>query len=204
MNLAILLAYGTVRCGTVWYGAVCQGKWFGQAASAWQFGAGIRLLGGLDVYPRGLARLGAPWYRALSFGYELGFGRPDCCPFLTRIETPAAVIVRVGRALVHEKSLLLFFHSAFDNVPALASLVAHHLRSCFRAWVAARSFAWSPVLPGGELFDRIVSKTFYNEKEARDLVRTLLRTVKHLHDQSIIHRDLKVLVRVLKPMSAVQ
>ncbi|CAM9187931.1 unnamed protein product [Ectocarpus fasciculatus] len=44
---------------------------------------------------------------------------------------------------------------------------------------------------GGELFDRIVSKTFYNEKEARDLVRTLLRTVKHLHDQSIIHRDLK-------------
>ena len=49
---------------------------------------------------------------------------------------------------------------------------------------------------GGELFDRIVSKTFYNEKEARDLVRTLLRTVKHLHDQSIIHRDLKVRARV--------
>lgn len=47
-------------------------------------------------------------------------------------------------------------------------------------------------LSGGELFDRIVSKTFYNEKEARDLVRTLLRTVKHLHDQNIIHRDLKV------------
>lgn len=45
---------------------------------------------------------------------------------------------------------------------------------------------------GGELFDRIVSKTFYTEKEARDLVRTLLGTVKHLHDQNIIHRDLKV------------
>ena len=45
---------------------------------------------------------------------------------------------------------------------------------------------------GGELFDRIVSKTFYNEKEARDLVRTLLRTVQHLHQQNIIHRDLKV------------
>lgn len=44
---------------------------------------------------------------------------------------------------------------------------------------------------GGELFDRIVSKTFYTEKEARDLVRTLLGTVKHLHDQNIIHRDLK-------------
>lgn len=52
------------------------------------------------------------------------------------------------------------------------------------------------VLSGGELFDRIVSKTFYNEKEARDLVRTLLRTVKHLHDQNIIHRDLKVCMPV--------
>lgn len=48
------------------------------------------------------------------------------------------------------------------------------------------------VYGGGELFDRIVSKTFYNEKEARDLVRTLLRTVNHLHSQNIIHRDLKV------------
>ncbi|CAN0189555.1 unnamed protein product [Ascophyllum nodosum] len=44
---------------------------------------------------------------------------------------------------------------------------------------------------GGELFDRIVSKTYYTEKEARDVVRTLLRTMKHLHDQNIIHRDLK-------------
>lgn len=48
------------------------------------------------------------------------------------------------------------------------------------------------VFEGGELFDRIVSKTFYTEKEARDLVRTLVGTVKHLHDQNIIHRDLKV------------
>ena len=42
------------------------------------------------------------------------------------------------------------------------------------------------------MFDRIVSKTYYTEKEARDVVRTLLRTMKHLHDQNIIHRDLKV------------
>ncbi|CAM9791560.1 unnamed protein product, partial [Discosporangium mesarthrocarpum] len=44
---------------------------------------------------------------------------------------------------------------------------------------------------GGELFDRIVEKTFYNEKEARDLVRTLLRAINHLHENSIVHRDLK-------------
>lgn len=46
-------------------------------------------------------------------------------------------------------------------------------------------------IDGGELFDRIVSKTYYNEKEARDLVYILLSTVKHLHSLDIVHKDLK-------------
>jgi calcium/calmodulin-dependent protein kinase I len=43
-------------------------------------------------------------------------------------------------------------------------------------------------LDGGELFDRIVKKTFYNEKEARDLVLTLLLAIKYLHHKNIVHR----------------
>ncbi len=43
-------------------------------------------------------------------------------------------------------------------------------------------------LDGGELFDRIVKKTFYNEKEARDLVQTLLLALKYLHHKNIVHR----------------
>jgi len=46
-------------------------------------------------------------------------------------------------------------------------------------------------LEGGELFDRIVKKTFYSEKEARDLVFTILMVIKYLHDLNIVHRDLK-------------
>ncbi|GLE11708.1 hypothetical protein PINS_up024295 [Pythium insidiosum] len=44
---------------------------------------------------------------------------------------------------------------------------------------------------GGELFDRIVEKTFYSEKEARDLVHILLDTIKYCHDKGVVHRDLK-------------
>lgn len=47
------------------------------------------------------------------------------------------------------------------------------------------------IMAGGELFDRIVSKTFYTEKEARDLVKILLSSLQYLHHLSIVHRDLK-------------
>lgn len=47
------------------------------------------------------------------------------------------------------------------------------------------------LVEGGELFDRIVSKTSYTEKEARDLVKTFLETMAYLHSNEIVHRDLK-------------
>lgn len=46
-------------------------------------------------------------------------------------------------------------------------------------------------LKGGELFDRIVKKTSYNELEARDIVFILLQAIKYLHEKNIVHRDLK-------------
>ena len=44
---------------------------------------------------------------------------------------------------------------------------------------------------GGELFDRIVQKSFYNESEAQELVYNLLSAIKHIHDVNIVHRDIK-------------
>lgn len=41
---------------------------------------------------------------------------------------------------------------------------------------------------GGELFDRIVKKTVYNEHEARELVIILLKAIKYCHDKHIVHR----------------
>ena len=47
------------------------------------------------------------------------------------------------------------------------------------------------VMDGGELFDRIVQKSYYNEKEARDVVKILLEAINYLHVRNIVHRDLK-------------
>lgn len=42
------------------------------------------------------------------------------------------------------------------------------------------------------MFDRIVEKGFYTEKDASTLIRQVLDAVNYLHSMGIVHRDLKV------------
>jgi len=44
---------------------------------------------------------------------------------------------------------------------------------------------------GGELFDRIVAKQFYTEKEARDCCYILFKALEYCHSCNVAHRDLK-------------
>lgn len=47
------------------------------------------------------------------------------------------------------------------------------------------------IMSGGELFDRVVAKLYYNEKEARDTCKILLEAVGYCHTNNVAHRDLK-------------
>ncbi|XP_015795298.1 calcium/calmodulin-dependent protein kinase type 1 [Tetranychus urticae] len=47
------------------------------------------------------------------------------------------------------------------------------------------------LVTGGELFDRIVEKGSYTEKDASALIRQILEAVDYMHCQGVVHRDLK-------------
>lgn len=47
------------------------------------------------------------------------------------------------------------------------------------------------LMTGGDVFDRIVEKTQYTEKDARDLIKILVKAVEYMHSIGVAHRDLK-------------
>ncbi|WOL11275.1 calcium-dependent protein kinase 29-like [Canna indica] len=47
------------------------------------------------------------------------------------------------------------------------------------------------ICEGGELFDQIVKRGHFSERVAAAMMRTIMKVVKHCHDNGVIHRDLK-------------
>ena len=46
-------------------------------------------------------------------------------------------------------------------------------------------------LPGNNLRSRVKAKKYFNEVEASEVMRQLLKIVSYIHKKEIIHRDLK-------------
>ena len=46
-------------------------------------------------------------------------------------------------------------------------------------------------LDGGELFDRIIEKEFFSEKEAAKVFKQILQAISYCHNNGVCHRDLK-------------
>ena len=47
------------------------------------------------------------------------------------------------------------------------------------------------LMKGGDLFDNVLNKRYYSEKDARDILHDILLATKYCHEKHIIHRDIK-------------
>lgn len=103
-----------------------------------------------------------------------------------RSNSYAVKIVTVSKLTNEDKVALR------DEIDILTELAHPHIIKLFRTFnEPSYIFLVTELLSGGELFDRIVTKTFYNEKEARDVCKILFEAMKYCHDHNVAHRDLK-------------
>ena len=79
-----------------------------------------------------------------------------------------------------------------DEINILTELKHKHIIRLYDVFdEKAYWYLITEIMTGGELFDRIVSKAFYNEKEARDVCKILFEAIGFCHSKSVCHRDLK-------------
>ncbi|KAG9402871.1 hypothetical protein AC1031_006414 [Aphanomyces cochlioides] len=90
----------------------------------------------------------------------------------------------------------------FEEVGILKQMKHQHVLELFDFFhEPTHYYIVTDLLEGGELFERIVEKEFYSEKEARDLIKILLEAIQYMHNLNIVHRDLKPENILLRSMS---
>ena len=140
----------------------------------------------------GGAAAGAP---ALTFaeqftvGKKLGSGAFSIVKEAVRKETGERFAVKiVNKSKLDEEDL----HALKTEIETLKS-VTHPNIVCLEETFQDEGHFYlvMELVSGGELFDRIVERDHYTEREARDLVRVLLDAIACCHDAGIAHRDVK-------------
>lgn len=79
-----------------------------------------------------------------------------------------------------------------DEIDILTNLDHKHIIRLYEVFDEdAYYYLVTERMMGGELFDRIVAKAYYNEKEARDTCKIIFEAMAYIHKKHIAHRDLK-------------
>jgi len=79
-----------------------------------------------------------------------------------------------------------------DEIDVLQDMEHKHIIRLYDVFEETQHyFLVTEKMMGGELFDRIVQKSYYNEKEARDTCEIIFSAIHYCHQMKVAHRDLK-------------
>ena len=119
----------------------------------------------------------------------------------TGIERAAKLINR-KHVRREEEELLL------EEVSILMKLDHPNIIRIYHVYQESRNYAIvTEYCSGGELFERIQNSHSFSEKQAAELMKQILSAVNYLHENEIVHRDLKaenLLFENQKPDSALK
>ncbi|KAI9914337.1 hypothetical protein PsorP6_006888 [Peronosclerospora sorghi] len=124
-----------------------------------------------------------------TLGKELGAGTFSVVRVATHKTTGERFAVKcIKRAQLSTDDL----QALVAEVKILSEMQHPHIVKLYDVFQEEKYFFLvTEFMPGGELFERIVQKNCYSEREARDLVKVLLETIAFCHDADVVHRDLK-------------
>mmetsp|Transcript_8397 Transcript_8397/g.12399 ORF Transcript_8397/g.12399 Transcript_8397/m.12399 type:complete len:332 (-) Transcript_8397:155-1150(-) len=132
---------------------------------------------------------GGSFKGAYILGKKLGEGAFSEVKEVTsrRTKTSYAAKIVTKNKLTREDELALK-----DEISILKAMNHEHIINLYEVFDEKEYyFLVTELMLGGELFDRIVTKAFYNEKEARDVCKILFTALAHCHERDVAHRDLK-------------
>jgi serine/threonine protein kinase len=134
---------------------------------------------------------GAP--KSFSDTYTLGKVLGEGAFSVVRAAVNKQTGQNVAIKCIAKKNLSAEDETALKQEVQILQMLDHpHILKCYGFFDEPGMFYLpTEIMEGGELFDRIVKKTYYNEKEARDLILILISTIGYCHSKNIVHRDLK-------------
>lgn len=98
----------------------------------------------------------------------------------------------VAMKIILKKTLKGNFTMVYEELKLLQN-VQHPNIVAFHDWFESRDrfYIATQLATGGELFERIVEKGRFTEKDAALCIRQILKALAYLHSQDIVHRDIK-------------